>query len=201
MPRVAVVYFSHTDVTGRLAASLIEGLRQVDGVAVLDHRIDGREIVAGRFRNASLLADLGDCQGIVFGSPTYMGGVAAQFKAFADATGELWSEQAWADKVAAGFTSGSAVNGDQSSTLQYLVTFASQHGMIWVGLDSAHGYTDHGVNRLGCQLGVVAHSPDGDVHAVDLASAAYLGRRVGDVVRRLHGTAGNSSFGGGKVGR
>jgi NAD(P)H dehydrogenase (quinone) len=68
-----------------------------------------------------------------------MGGVSAQFKAFADATSELWCQQEWAGKIAAGFTCGSAMNGDQTSTLQYLVTLANQQGMLWVGLDSAQG--------------------------------------------------------------
>jgi len=37
---------------------------------------------------------------MAFGSPTYMGGPAAQFKAFADATGDRWAARTWANKVA-----------------------------------------------------------------------------------------------------
>ncbi|UPW17453.1 hypothetical protein M0C34_14570 [Agarivorans sp. TSD2052] len=60
--------------------------------------------------------------------------------------------------------------------------FANQHGMLWVGLDTASGYGEHGLNRLGCQLGVVAQSDDGEVHTRDLATAHYLGARVTMVV-------------------
>ncbi len=74
------------------------------------------------------------------GSPTYMGGAAAQFKAFIDATSDEWSKQRWANKIAAGFTCGSSLNGDQTACLQAMNTLASLQGMLWVGLDTACGY-------------------------------------------------------------
>lgn len=178
MKKVGVVYFTKTHVTGHLARALIDGLRESHQVSVLEHCIEGQEICEGRFQNQALLDDLVDCDAIVFGSPTYMGGASAQFKSFADATGDIWSRQLWAGKLAAGFTCGTAANGDQTGTLQYFVTLSSQHGMLWAGLDSAHGNNDAGINRLGCQLGVVAHSVDGQVHPADLATANYLGKRI-----------------------
>lgn len=190
MPKVAVVYFTHTDVTGSLARSLCAGLRTVEGLHVFEHQITGQEIIEGRFTPEQIFAELAECDAIVFGTPTYMGGVSAQFKAFADATSELWCEQEWAGKLAAGFTCGSAMNGDQTGTLQYLVTLASQQGMLWVGLDSANGYKDHGVNRLGCQLGVVAYSADGVADEADLATARYLGERVARQLQRFDKTSG-----------
>ena len=185
MPLIHVVYFTKTGVTGALAKAVAEGASEETDVKVRSHAIGEMEIINGRFVNDALLEELGEADAIVLGSPTYMGGPAAQFKAFADATSELWCEQLWAGKLGAGFTSGSAPNGDQTSTLQYFVTLASQQGMLWVGLDTATGYQDGGVNRLGSQLGVVAHSPDGSVHDVDLATARYLGRRVASQAHRL----------------
>ena len=191
--KVAVVYFTKTDVTGKLAQSLISGLKASGEVRVIEHRIQGHEIVEGRFVNHDILSKLSDCEAIIFGTPTYMGGVSAQFKSFADATSDLWCDQEWSGKYAAGFTCGSAMNGDQTGTLQYLVTLSNQQGMLWVGLDSANGYKDHGVNRLGCQLGVVAHSPDGEAHEADLASAKYLGQRVAKQVLRVRLKPNNST--------
>lgn len=57
--------------------------------------------------------------------------------------------------------------------------------MFWVGLDAAHGYRDFGLNRLCCQLGVVAQSIDSIADEVDIASARYLGSRVTQLVKRL----------------
>lgn len=184
--KIAVIYFTKTDVTGKLAQAVINGIYDADPDAtVLEHRIEGKEIIEGRFINPTLFERLLECDAIIMGSPTYMGGVSAQFKAFADASSDYWSNQMWSNKVAAGFTCGSAPNGDQTSTLNYLITLASQHGMYWVGLDLAHGYRDQGLNRLGCQLGVVALSVDGVADEVDLLSAKYLGQRVVGLVSKL----------------
>jgi len=183
--KIAVVYFSKTDVTGTLAKAIIAEAESQSDVSVIEHRIEGHEIIEGRFVNTEIFSLLEECDAIIFGTPTYMGGVSAQFKAFADATSELWCEQLWTGKVAAGFTSGSALNGDQTGTLQYLVTLSNQQGMYWVGLDSALGYKDRGINRLGCQLGVVAQSSDGSLHDTDLETAKYLGQRVVSLARQL----------------
>ncbi len=72
-------------------------------------------------------------QAIVFGAPTYMGSASAAFKAFMDATSDFWLDQPWRDKIAAGFTVGSANSGDKANTLVQFATLAAQHGMIWVG--------------------------------------------------------------------
>ena len=119
---------------------------------------------------------------VVFGSPTYMGCVSAQFKAFADATGELWSKGKWVDKVAAGFTIGSNLSGDQLSVIQYISTFANQHGMLWSGLDIR---SSEALNRLGAQSGLIAHSSDGTVHETDRKTAHYLGARVARIIQSL----------------
>jgi len=184
LSKVAVVYFTNTDVTGQLAKACISAAEQA-GVKTCIHRILGEEIIEGRFKNADLFDRLADCDAIVFASPTYMGGPAAQFKAFADASSEYWSEQLWAGKVAAGITSGAAPNGDQTATLQYFSTLASQHGMFWVGLNVFHGYKEQALNRLGSQMGVVAESADGFVNSSDLETAAYLGRRVANITKQL----------------
>lgn len=177
MINIGLVYFSNTDVTGSLMMAISAELRQFP-CEVLEHRVQGQQIVDGRFVDNDIFAALHSCQAIIFGSPTYMGGVAAQFKAFADATSDFWAEQRWAGKLAAGVTSGTGLNGDQSATLAYLQLLASQHGMLWVSLDAPYNHTPGGVNRLGCQLGVTAQSTDGTVHEADIASAKYLAASV-----------------------
>ncbi|WP_292831862.1 flavodoxin family protein [Nostoc sp. JL33] len=90
--------------------------------------------VNGRWKNDEGLEKLNQADAIVFGSPTYMGGVAAQFKAFIDAASEVWFRQGWKDKIAAGFTHSSSPSGDKQGTLLYLAMNAAQHGMIWVNV-------------------------------------------------------------------
>ncbi|ENQ8053457.1 flavodoxin family protein [Vibrio parahaemolyticus] len=191
MSKIAIIYFSKTDVTGQLARAIAAGveqqsIKQQGECEILSHRIEGSEIIEGRFVNPNLMDELAEYDAIIFGSPTYMGGVAAQFKAFADASSESWYHQKWANKVAAGFTSGGALNGDQSCTLQYLQTFAYQHGMMWVGLDKISNSGEQNLNRYGVQGGIVAQGgADGQLHASDVATAEYLGKRVAMLVDKL----------------
>ena len=175
--KVGMVCFSQNGHTSVLAEACCQEMRDLE-VDTYSYRIKGEEIVQGRFTNKDVFANLANCDAIVFASPTYMGGVAAQFKAFVDATSDLWTRQEWAGKYAAGITSGSSLNGDQSTTLLYLITFANQHGMLWIGLDAAHGFKDHGINRLGCQLGVSAETANEGINEIDLESARYLGSRI-----------------------
>lgn len=186
--KIGIVYFSQTDVTAKLVRAACEALEEHNALFI-SHQIIGAEIVEGRFRNQTLMTKLHTCDAIIFASPTYMGNVSAQFKAFADATSDFWEEQSWSGKIAAGITSGTGLNGDQSSTLQYFSILAGQHGMIWVGLDAPFSDTEKGVNRLGCQFGVTSHSLDGSVHETDLKSARYLANRVLSIVRKLKNKA------------
>jgi NAD(P)H dehydrogenase (quinone) len=182
---VAVVFHSASGSTKQLAQAVAAGAATQPGVDAIQIEIAGADIVEGRFCNTTLLQRLDKADALVFGSPTYMGCVSAQFKAFSDATGELWSKQAWANKVAAGFTIGANLSGDQLNTLQYMQVFANQHGMLWVGLDIPGNYDPEMRNRLGAQSGLIAHSVDGVLDETDLLAARYLGQRVAQVSRRL----------------
>lgn len=183
MSTVVVIYFSATGATECLAKAVCEGANAITTSAV--HRITGSEIVEGRFRNEAALALVDSADAVVFGSPTYMGGPAAQFKAFADATGDRWSERRWAHKVAAGFTTGTCANGDQGHTLTYFAVLAAQHGMIWCNLDIPGGFDEHNRNRLGTQMGVSSQLVEGSLPASDLLTAQHLGRQVASLVLRL----------------
>ncbi|WP_215399188.1 flavodoxin family protein [Rheinheimera oceanensis] len=187
MRTVAVVFYSASGSTRQLAAAVASGAATVPDVNVMQAEIVSADISAGRFCNSKLLEDLTNADAIIFGSPTYMGSVSAQFKAFADASSEYWEQQLWANKIAAGFTIGSNFSGDQLHTLQYLQILANQQGMLWVGLDIPGNQDDSGLNRLGAQSGLIAHSADGLLHETDLLTAHYLGRRVAQLSKRFVG--------------
>ncbi|MBR1089098.1 flavodoxin family protein [Bradyrhizobium manausense] len=147
MPLLAIVYFSVSGTTDRLAQAMARGGAGASDVALC--RIAGHDILSGRFQNESLLETIDRAGAVAFGSPTYMGGPAAQFKAFADASSDRWSQQRWANKFAAGFTTGACASGDQLHTLTYFSILAAQHGMLWCGLDIPGGDDPSGRNRLG----------------------------------------------------
>jgi multimeric flavodoxin WrbA len=182
---VAVVYHSVTGTTAGLAEAAVQGAGSIAGVRAFSVRIEGGDIHEGRYGNTSALKALGGADAIIFGSPTFMGSVSAQFKAFADATSEFWFQRHWAGKLAAGFTIGNNPSGDQLNTIQYLSTLASQHGMLWVGIDLPGGFDPEGRNRLGAQGGLIAHARDGALDPADIATARYLGSRVAALSRRF----------------
>jgi len=186
MTRVGIVYFSAGRTLQQLAMALAEGVEALADSEAILLPVEGRHIIEGRYINPVLLEQLDQVDAIAFGSPTYMGGPAAQFKAFADATsGPRYTEQLWSGKAAAGFTVGGSENGDQSATLGYFNILASQLGLVWVNLDMASQYNAAGLNRLGSQQGVVARSEQGQLHRDDLATATYLGQRLAAVAHRL----------------
>jgi NAD(P)H dehydrogenase (quinone) len=192
MQTIAIVYFSGSGHTHLMAEAVAEGVRKSGARAEL-LRITGEQIHNGRWQNDEMLEKLAQADAIIFGSPTYMGGVAAQFKAFVDAASSAWFAQQWKDKIAAGFTHSSSPSGDKQGTLLYLAINAAQHGMVWVGsaaLPSQYvGKTD-GVNRLGSFLGVMGQSPmvgpgeSATLESGDYLTAENLGQRVAEATQR-----------------
>lgn len=176
--KIAVVFHSVTGTTELLAHAVSDGINSISNVEAIEFKILGSDIVDGRFINDQALEIVTDANGVIFGSPTLMGNVSSQFKAFADASSDLWIDQKWAGKVVAGFTIGSNLSGDQLSSIQYLQIFASQHGMLWTSLDIPGGYDPQNRNRLGAQSGLIAHSTGSEVNSIDLETARYLGARV-----------------------
>lgn len=188
MTTVSIIYFSGSGHTTKLAEAITKGAASVAGVQTNLIAINGDDIAKGRYKNDAVFAQLDASDAIIFGSPTYMGGPAAQFKAFADATGERWSGQKWRDKLATGFTVSNSPSGDKFSTLQYFHTLAMQHGMIWAGLGELP-MQPNGVNRLGSFGGAMGQagfdSPEVAPSAEDKATGELLGKRIALLVAKL----------------
>ncbi len=187
MTLVSVIYHSATGTTDLLAKGIEAGAAEF--AEAKRFRIVGADIVDGRFVNETVWDALDASHAIVFGSPTFMGGPSAQFKAFADATGtgDRWSEQRWRNKLAAGFTVGTSPNGDQGATVGYFSILASQHGMLWLGLDIPNGSDPLLFNRLGTQIGLTTQAIDDKLSDSDLATARHFGARIAGMAGRLAG--------------
>lgn len=78
--------------------------------------------------------DLRECAGLVLGSPTRFGNMAAPLKYFIDGTSALWASGALANKPAAVFTATQTMHGGQESTLLSMMLPLLHHGMYLVGL-------------------------------------------------------------------
>jgi NAD(P)H dehydrogenase (quinone) len=187
MPTVAIVYFSARGHTHQLAEAVAEGAKGVAGTSVELFRIVGEDIAAGRWQNPAALAKITAADAIVFGTPTYMGGVSAQMKTFIDAASGVWAKLGWKDKVAAAFTHSMGLSGDKLNALQGLWVNAMQHGMLWVGLgELVEGNAADKVNRLSAYGGAMAQTDMGQekVNDGDRKTAAILGKRVAETAAR-----------------
>ena len=184
MTTVAVIFHSGSGQTEAQAEAVARGAESAGSKVLL--------LTAEQA--AARLDELDIAHAVIFGSPTYLGSVSAQFKTFMDATSRVWSAQRWRDKLAAGFTSSGSPCGDKMATLVQMAVFAAQHGMIWVPLglkpDEVPAGSPRSLNRLGSHLGAAAQSfrgPEDDAGAAesDRLTAEHLGRRVAALAARL----------------
>lgn len=83
--------------------------------------------------------DLKACDGLILGSPTRFGNMAAPLKHFLDETGPLWMNGTLIDKPAGVFTSTSSMHGGQESTLLSMMLPLLHHGMVLAGIPYSHG--------------------------------------------------------------
>jgi NAD(P)H dehydrogenase (quinone) len=189
MSTVSIIYFSGSGHTTKMAEAVTKGAASVAGVQTHLLAINGDDIVKGRYKNEDVMAKLDASNAIIFGSPTYMGGPSAQFKAFADATGERWFRGAWRDKLAAGFTVSGNPSGDKLNTLEYFFILAMQHGMVWIGVPD-NAMNDKGINRLGAWSGAMGQagyeSPDVAPNDGDKLTGEILGRRVATFATKIN---------------
>jgi NAD(P)H dehydrogenase (quinone) len=184
MSRIVVAYHSGYGHTKKLAEAVFAGLQGAGAQATL--------LAVAEIDDAGW-AELDAADAIVFGAPTYMGGPAAEFKKFADASSKAWFTQKWKDKIAAGFTNSATMNGDKFSTIQYFVTLAMQHSMIWTGTglmpSNTKAATRNDLNYVGGSTGLLAQSPadatpDEAPPPGDLETAKAFGARVAAVTAR-----------------
>ena len=78
--------------------------------------------------------DLADCSGLLLGSPTRFGNMAAPLKYFIDGTAGLWMNGSLIDKPAGVFSSTSSLHGGQESTLLSMMLPLLHHGMLVAGI-------------------------------------------------------------------
>ncbi|MEZ6012941.1 MAG: flavodoxin family protein [Hyphomonas sp.] len=188
MTKIGIVYYSGYGHTVKQAEAVAAGAASVEGADVEVFRIDqDGNLPDGTFEK------LAELDAIIYGSPTYMGGPAWQFKKFADATSKPWFTQVWKDKIAGGFTNSASVNGDKKSTLDYFFTLSQQHGQVWVGTGllpsntKAHGPDD--VNWTAGFSGALAispsdASPEEAPRKGDLETARVYGVRIAEAAKR-----------------
>jgi NAD(P)H dehydrogenase (quinone) len=193
-PYVLVLYYSRHGATASMARFIAEGVEQ----AGMEARVRTVPAVSAETRATAPAVpesgavycteeDLKQCAGLILGSPTRFGNMAAPLKYFIDGTSSLWLSGTLAGKPAAVFTSTASLHGGQESTLLSMQIPLLHHGMLLVGLP----YTESALTDTrggGTPYGASHHAGgDGkrpiDGHETQLCRA--LGKRVADVALQL----------------
>ncbi|TNC92173.1 MAG: NAD(P)H-quinone oxidoreductase [Thalassolituus sp.] len=145
-PYVLVLYYSRHGKTAEMAQQIARGveaagmearLRTVPEVSP-DTQASQPEVPADGAVYCTL-DDLKSCSGLVLGSPTRFGNMAAPLKYFIDSTSALWLTGALIDKPAGAFTSTSSLHGGHESTLMTMMLPLLHHGMIYAGIPYSEG--------------------------------------------------------------
>lgn len=190
-PYVLVLYYSRQGATAAMAQHIGRGVEMVSGMTARLRTVPAISATTEQSEDDipetgplyCELDDLRDCAGLVLGSPTRFGNMAAPLKYFIDQTSSLWLSGAMIDKPAAVFTSTSSLHGGQESTLLSMLLPLLHHGMVIAGLP----YSEPGLMSTtsgGTPYGATHWAGQGNDREVDETEAA-LCRSLGQRVARL----------------
>ena len=182
MADILVLYYSRNGATAELARQVARGVESVTGTrarlrtvpAVSPNSEATEPPVPTDGPPYATHDDLRECDGLLLGSPTRFGNMAAPLKYFLDGTSALWLNGSLDRKPAAVFTSTGSMHGGQESTLLSMMLPLLHHGMYIVGLP----FTAEGLNRTR-----TGGTPYGASHLADKSAAA--GIRLSDDEREL----------------
>jgi len=142
---ILVLYYSRNGSVKQLAYQIARGIESIDGCDAVLRTVPAISSVC-EATEADIpengdpyvsLDDLKHCEGLVLGSPTRFGNMAAPLKYFLDQTAPLWLSGVLVDKPAGVFTSTSTMHGGQESTLLSMMLPLMHHGMLIVGVPFA----------------------------------------------------------------
>ena len=194
-PYVLVLFYSRSGATAQMAQLIGRGIEQVTGIEARLRTVPAVSTVTEATEpdipdSGAIYCtedDLRNCAGLVLGSPTRFGNMAAALKYFIDNTGALWLSGALIDKPAAAFTSTSTLHGGQESTLLSMLTPLLHHGMLFCGLpysetglsSTTSGGTPYGASHL------AGPNSDRKIDATESELCVALGKRVATLAVKL----------------
>jgi NAD(P)H dehydrogenase (quinone) len=192
---VLVLYYSRHGATEALAREVCRGVDSVPDVAARLRTVPPVSTVCEAVEDGvpesgppyATRGDLAECAGLVMGSPTRFGNMAAPLKYFLDGTATEWLAGTLAGKPAGLFTSTSTLHGGQETTLIGMALPLLHHGMLIVGIPYTEpllSTTTTGGSPYGASH-VTWNRDNDELSADDRILAQALGARVADLARRL----------------
>ncbi|MGD8910871.1 MAG: NAD(P)H:quinone oxidoreductase [Chromatiales bacterium] len=164
MGEILILYYSRYGATAEMAQQIARGVEEVEGMQARLRTVPAVSSVCEATEpsipdsGAPYVSeeDLETCDGLLLGSPTRFGNMAAALKHFLDTTSRLWMSGALIGKPAGVFTSTSSLHGGQETTLLSMMLPLLHHGMLLTGvpysettlLHTRSGGTPYGASHL-----------------------------------------------------
>jgi len=195
VPDILVLYYSRNGSVARLARHVARGIGEVPGMAARLRTVPPVAAVTATAAppvpedGAPYVepADLAQCAGLLLGSPTRFGNMAAPLKHFIDGLGAEWASGTLVGKPAAVFTSTATMHGGQESTLLSMMLPLLHHGCVIAGIPFTEpllGSTRSGGTPYGAShVAGAADDPQPTEEEATLARA--LGRRIATLAAKL----------------
>eukprot|EP00250_Pteridium_aquilinum_P033899 c6612_g1_i1 orf=67-678(+) len=196
--KVYIVYYSMYGHVEKLAMEIKKGADSVEGVEATLWQVPEtlhedilQKMSAPPKSEVPIIepAQLAAADGVIFGFPTRFGMMAAQFKAFLDATGGLWRSQSLAGKPAGIFYSTGSQGGGQETTALTAITQLVHHGMIFVpiGYTFGGGMFEMEEVKGGSPYGAGTFAGDGSrvPTKLELEQAFHQGKYIAGISKKL----------------
>ncbi len=192
---ILVLYYSRHGATEKMAQYIARGVEEVTGMEARIRTVPEVsttvESTAPAIPEDGALycseQDLADCSGLVLGSPTRFGNMAAPLKYFIDSTSALWLSGSLAGKPAGVFSSSASLHGGQETTLISMMLPLLHHGMLISGipysesglLNTDAGGTPYGASHVSGQDNRAPLTP------IELDLCQSQGKRIADIASKL----------------
>ena len=141
MINIVVLIYSKKGSTLQLAEEVCNGIDSVNNVTAKLRRVDElkqtqQQRMLEKYEKVQVITkrDITDCHGLILGSPTRFGNMAAELKYFIDQTLDIWISGELIGKPGAVFTSTSSLHGGQETTLLSMMLPLFHHGMLLTGI-------------------------------------------------------------------
>jgi NAD(P)H dehydrogenase (quinone) len=197
MIEILLLYYSRNGAIEALAREVSQGIDSVNGVTARLRTVPPVSAVSEAVENHVPDAgppyvttdDLKECAGLVMGSPTHFGNMAAPLKYFLDGTASDWFAGTLIGKPAGVFTSSGTLHGGQETTPLSMMMPLLHHGMLIVGIpysESELSTTTTGGSPYGATH--ISWNRDADALSDEEKSLARaLGARVATIALKLSG--------------
>lgn len=190
-----MVYYTRHGATRKLAEAVCDGIHLVPGCSARLRTVPAVSTVCEATEPPipsdgppyAEPKDLEECAGVVLGSPTRFGNMAAPMKYFVDQTLAQWLSGSLIGKPAGVFTSTGSLHGGQETTLLSMMLPLLHHGMLIVGipysekdlLTTTSGGTPYGASHLAGGDGARPVTDE------EIRLARALGQRVAQTAHKL----------------